>query len=114
MSSIYAKYENLDMIIKGALTSIVYHDIKLVRKLYKKVADIELPNTKSIEDAIQIRHDIVHRNGKDKEGNLHTVTRTDVRMLSDHVMDFIYEVDGLVPIKEHREALADSESHVEL
>lgn len=107
MSAIYAKYDSLDMIIKGALTSIVYHDIELVRKLYKKVADIELPTTKSIEEAIQIRHDIVHRNGKDKDGNLHTVTRTDVEILSDHVMNFIYEVDSLVSIKEHSEALVD-------
>ena len=35
MSAIYAKYDSLDSIIRGALTSIVYHDIKLVRKLYK-------------------------------------------------------------------------------
>lgn len=108
MSAIYAKYDSLDKIIKGSLTSIVYHDIELVRKLYKNVADIELPNTKSIEDAIKIRHDIVHRNGKDKEGNLHTVTRTDVEILSDHVMDFIYEIDSLVYIKEHSEALGDN------
>lgn len=103
MSAIYAKYENLDKIIKGALTSIVYHDIELVRKLYKKVADIELPKTKTIEDAILIRHDIVHRNGKDKDGKLHTVTRTDVETLSDYVLDFIYEVDNLVAIKEQSE-----------
>lgn len=108
MSAIYAKYDSLDKIIKGTLTSIVYHDIKLVRKLYKNVADIELPNSKAIEDAIQIRHDIVHRNGKDKEGNLHTVTRTDVEILSDHIMDFIYEIDSLVSIKEHSEALGDN------
>jgi hypothetical protein len=112
MSAIYAKYDSLDMIIKGALTSIVYHDIELVRKLYKKVADIELPNTKSIEEAIQIRHDIVHRNGKDKDGNLHTVTRTDVEILSDHVMDFIYEFDSLVSIKEHSEALVDGSTPI--
>lgn len=107
MSAIYAKYESLDKIIKSALTSIVYHDIKLVRKLYKKVADIELPNTKAIEDAIAIRHDIVHRNGKDKEGNLHTVTKTDVEILSDHVLDFIYEVDSLMSAKELSEALLE-------
>ena len=107
MSAIYAKYESLDTIIRGALTSIVYHNIVLVRKLYKKVADIELPNTKLVEEAITIRHDIVHRNGKDKEGNLHTVTRIDVEMLSNHVLDFIYEVDSLMSAKGHSDALWD-------
>ena len=107
MSAIYAKYECLDTIIRGALTRIVYHNIELVRKLYKKVVDIELPNTELVEDAITIRHDIVHRNGKDKEGNFHTVTRIDVEILSDHVLDFIYEVDSLMSAKEHSEALLD-------
>lgn len=104
MSAIYAKYESLDIIIRGALTSIVYHNIEHVRKLFKKVADIELPNTKIVEEAITIRHDIIHRNGKDKEGNLHTITRKDVEMLSDHLLDFIYEVDSLMSAKVHSEA----------
>ena len=109
MSAIYAKYENLDKIIKGALTSIVYHDIELVKKLYKNVVDIELPYTKAIEDAIQIRHDIVHRNGKDKDGNIHNVTRVDVEILSDHVKDFIYEVDRLVSLTGFSDTIADGE-----
>ena len=113
MSAIYAKYDSLDKIIRGALTSIVYHDMVLVRKLYKNVVEIDLPNTKSIEDAIQIRHDIVHRNGKNKDGSLHSVNRTDVEVLSDHVKDFIYEVDSLVAIKEHCEALTDGKSPFE-
>ena len=112
MSAIYAKYESLDKIIKGALTSIVYHDIDLVRKLYKNVVDIDLPYTKAIEEAIQIRHDIVHRNGKDKDGNLHSVTRIDVEILSDHVKDFIYEVDSLVSLTKFSETIADSETPI--
>ena len=109
MSAIYAKYESLDKIIKGALTSIVYHDIELVKKLYKKVAVVELPYTKAIEEAIQIRHDIVHRNGKDKEGKLHSVSRVDIEILSDRVKDFIYEVDRLVSLTEFSETIADGE-----
>ena len=96
MSAIYNRYESLDKIIRDALTNIIFHNIKLVRKLYKSAAGIDLPDTKSIEDAIKIRHDIVHRNGKDKEGNLHIINRADVEILSDHVMDFIYDVDCLV------------------
>lgn len=96
MSAIYDKYESLDKIIKDSLTNIVYHNIKLVRELYKSAADIELPNTKAIEEAIQIRHDIVHRNGKDKDGNIHSISRIDVENLSNHVLDIIYEVDNKV------------------
>ena len=55
-----------------------------------------MPNTKAIEEAIQIRHDIVHRNGKDKDGNIHSISRIDVENLSNHVLDIIYEVDNKV------------------
>ncbi len=107
MKSIYAKYNSLDKIIKGALTSIVYHDLDLVRKLYKNVADIDLAPTKEIEDAIDIRHDIVHRNGKDKDGNMLNICKNDVEQLSDHILDFIYEVDTMVQNKNASEAIPD-------
>lgn len=107
MNAIYAKYQNLDKIIKGALVSIVYHDIELVRKLYKKTADIDLPDTKDIEGAIQKRHHIIHRNGKDKEGNVISIKQEDVGVLSNIVSDFIYEVDSLIVGKKLSEALSD-------
>lgn len=107
MSAIYAKYQNLDKIIKGALVSIVYHDIELVRKLYKKTADIDLPDTKEIEEAIQIRHHIIHRNGKDKEGNVISIKKEDVVALSDSVSDFIVDVDSLLANKKFSAILPD-------
>ncbi|MCR4811647.1 MAG: hypothetical protein K5867_03505 [Bacteroidales bacterium] len=105
MKSIYAKYNSLDKLIKDALTSIVYHDLDLVRKLYKNVAEIDLPPTKKIEDAMAIRHDIIHRNGKDKVGNIRTISKDDVESLSDNVLDFIYEVDTMVQSSIFKEAL---------
>lgn len=107
MSAIYAKFQNLDRIIKASLVSIVYHDIELVRKLYKKVADIDLPDTKKIEEAIQIRHHIIHRNGKDKEGNVISIKKEDVVALSDSVSDFIVAVDGLLACKKFSDILPD-------
>ena len=109
MSAIYAKYQGLDKIIKGALVSIVYHDIELVRKLYKKTANIDLPDTKEIEEAIQVRHNIIHRNGKDKEGNIISIKQEDVESLSNVVSDFIYEVDSLIAGKKLSEALTDDD-----
>lgn len=107
MKSIFAKFNSLDKLIKGALTSIVYHDVELVRKLYKNVIGIELPPTKEIEEAIEIRHDIVHRNGKDKEGNIRNISKDDVEHLSDHILDYIYEVDTMVQSKIASEAIPD-------
>lgn len=109
MSAIYAKYQGLDKIINGTLVSIVYHDIELVRKLYRKTADIDLPDTKEIEEAIQIRYHIIHRNGKVKEENIINIKQEDVESLSNLVSDFIYDVDSLIAGKKLSEALPDTD-----
>lgn len=97
MKAIYSKYDVLDTIIRNALTSIVYHDLKLVRKLYVNTLDVTIPENKDIDEAIQIRHDIVHRNGKDKEGNLREIKKEDVLKLAQTVADFISAIEEQLP-----------------
>lgn len=105
MKCIYDKYKSLDIIIKRALTSIVYHDLKLVDKLYVNNTGITLNPCKEIKDAIAIRHDIVHRNGKDKEGNSCVISKDTVLELSNKVKDFIDDVDRRVSSVEFSELL---------
>lgn len=97
MKAIYAKWDALDSIIRNALTSIVYHDLKLVRALYSKAIGVNIPDNPAINDAIQIRHDIVHRNGKDKDGNLRDIKKEDVLTLAQTVADFIYDIESQLP-----------------
>lgn len=112
MKAIYSKYDALDTIIRNALTSIVYHDLKLVRKLYVNTLDVTIPENKEIEEAIQIRHDIVHRNGKDKEGNLREIKKEDVLKLAQTVADFISAIEEQLPnpaVEALKEALGENE-----
>ena len=89
----HSKYNSLDMLIKGALNNIIYHKIELVKKLYKDNIGIDIQPDDIIIDAINIRHDIVHRNGKDKEGNPCDITKTMVEELSTHVKDYIEKIE---------------------
>lgn len=43
---------------------------------------------------ISIRHDIVHRNGKDKNGNLRDISKDDVSILAQKVSDFIQNIEN--------------------
>lgn len=113
MKAIYAKYDALDTIIRNALTSIVYHDLKLVRKLYVNTLDVTIPENKDIEEAIQIRHDIVHRNGKDKDGNLREIKKENVLKLAQTVADFISEIEEQLPnpaVEALKETMGENES----
>lgn len=97
MKAIFAKFDMLDSIIRGALTSIVYHDLGLVGKIYKNTLGVQLPKVKEIDDAIQIRHHIVHRNGKDKEGNLVEISKESVLDLAKTVSTFMFDVENQLP-----------------
>lgn len=97
MKAIFAKYDMLDSIIRGALTSIVYHDLDLVGKIYKNTLGVQLSKVKEIDDAIQIRHHIVHRNGKDKDGNLVEISKESVQNLAETVSTFMFDVENQLP-----------------
>ena len=98
MKAIYAKYDAIDTIIRNALTSIVYHDLELVKKVYNNTLGIIIPDNDNIDTAIHIRHDIVHRNGKDKEGNIREITKKDVLDLAQTISDFINAIEAQLPV----------------
>jgi hypothetical protein len=53
---------------KIQLLDIVWHDIGRVRRLHEDVLRINLGNIEGIARTIATRHDIVHRNGRQKDG----------------------------------------------
>lgn len=63
--------------------------------LYKNVLLCEFPKDKisKLETAIDIRHDIVHRNGKKTDGSLVMVSQQDVVNLIELVQYIIKDID---------------------
>lgn len=96
MKSVIAKYKGLNTIIINALKAIVYHNLGLVAKIYKNTAKVDFPSDSLIEKAISIRHDIVHRNGKDKDGNPTVISEDNVKELAEHVDDFIQNINNQI------------------
>lgn len=81
--------EELIKAIKEHLISASWHSANLVVKRYKATFDIEVQKEwpiDAIEIATQKRNHLVHRGGKDKEGNLVVITEQDLEQLLDHAM----------------------------
>lgn len=73
--------------IKENLVSASWHNIEQVLKRYKAAFDIQTRNDwpiKEIEAATLIRNHLVHRGGKDKDGNLVNITEQNLEGLLDN------------------------------
>ena len=81
LSHLFSKKDSLPKYIKEILNSILYHDLPKIKPIYKTILGIDLGDIKELYKAVIVRHDIVHRNGKDKDGNEHEITEEKVREL---------------------------------
>ncbi|MGY2492185.1 hypothetical protein [Cupriavidus sp. CP313] len=65
--------------VQHYLSNQIYHNLENVQPLYKHAFNVSIFNerehTQRLLDAVQLRHDIVHRNGKNKRGEEISVSR---------------------------------------
>lgn len=85
---IYDQYEKIDDMIKDRLFQISWHNLPIVNILYKNTYGLDFDSfLPSMMPFITLRHDIVHRNGKDKEGTDVVVNLTMLEKLIKLVSD---------------------------
>lgn len=69
LSEVFKAQEVLEEKVKSTLVNMVWHKLSNVREMYKDALDIQFPkDIGELQRAILTRHDIVHRNGKTKDG----------------------------------------------
>ena len=66
---------------KAELLDLVWHNIGKVKPMYAQVLKVDLGDISTIAADIQTRHDIVHRNGRTKDGKPNEVTPEQVLAL---------------------------------
>lgn len=90
-------YRNPDFItgfVMKVLTEFLYHKIPQVLTIYRFTLGNDYPEfikekTGELVKIADIRHDIVHRNGYDKEGNVHTFNAQMVNKALQDISDFV-------------------------
>ena len=78
LSDIYNRLGLLRNEILSYLQDLLYHNLYVIGGLYRDCLGIELGDLSDLSKAVQIRHDIVHRNGKNKDGVMHNISKPDV------------------------------------
>ena len=84
---------NIEQYIISNVKQIIFHKLYEVFILYKDVLGINFKQNGEIIESIKIRHDIVHRNGKDLMDNTVPVTPNDLDKLIENMNTFLREID---------------------
>jgi len=109
LSDFYKIKDDLDNRVSQWLRDLIYHKLDVVKPLYKDAFGVDLGDIGKLMKAVQIRHDIVHRNGKDKDGNLRNVTKENVKELISEVSSFIENIENQFYVNEFEIESMDSE-----
>lgn len=92
--------DKAENIFKIGLQSVLYHDLEKVEKLYQVGVNVAFfPSTgdvqNKLEAAVKTRHDCVHRNGVDKDGNVHSFDEATIRDLATQVTALVDHLEDV-------------------
>jgi hypothetical protein len=80
------------------LSELVWHRLDKVSPMFRDTLDVEFPtDVKELYGAIVIRHDLVHRNGKTKEGEDHVLSQKVIEDLITSVENFVKHIEPPSP-----------------
>ena len=90
---IFNEYESIKNSVISELQQKSFHNLKTVIPLFKNGFSINFSHKiNDLPKAIEIRHDIVHRNGRDFNGKAHKISLDDIKSLmskTDELVDFV-------------------------
>jgi RiboL-PSP-HEPN len=95
VSDVFKAYEGIEATAKEFLLALTWHNLPRVKPLYKDVLQIEFKEETVSEliGAIAVRHDIVHRNGKKKDGVEVAMTRDEITRVLGFVKELVKGIE---------------------
>ncbi len=93
LSEIFEKQQGLKDIVKKELLDIMYHNLPKVKPIYKNTLGIEFPDIADLIKIVLTRHDMVHRNGKSKDGAIIEINKDIVDDVINKVEAFAKDIE---------------------
>ena len=85
--------KEIDIKIMDAVENTVYHRLDKIQSLFEGTFGITFPDYQHIKDKLEIRHDIVHRNGiSNDKSTLHIISNNQLYELIEHVDEFVHSL----------------------
>ncbi len=92
-SDIYNEYSNIELKVKESLSNLIYHRLDIIENIYSAIFDINFQDKDYMNNSVQNRHDLVHRNGKKTDGSSHNINKNDVLELCVRTLSFIENIE---------------------
>ena len=92
MSQLFVKRESIKDSVAEHLKTLIFHDLKKIKPMYKSVLGHDLGDIGWLFKAVSKRHDCVHRAGYDKEGNQLTFVENEVAVLIQDVRNMCQSI----------------------
>ncbi|ABQ06614.1 hypothetical protein [Flavobacterium johnsoniae] len=86
---IFDKYDEIENIAQKVMLDTIYHNLPIVRNMYRDTFKINFPDFSEIYKSVLTRHDLVHRNGFTKGGNKFEIKKDDINQLMNNVKSFV-------------------------
>lgn len=94
LSEIFNEKDNIENYTKEYLVDLLWHNIPKIKVLFQNTLGVDFPdNSENLIKATHLRHDLVHRAGKTKEGQVINLTQEDVTSLIDEVVKLASHIE---------------------
>lgn len=99
LREVFEEYAKIKETAKKVMLDTIYHNLPTVSQMFADTFKIEFPSIKGVYGYVLKRHDLVHRNGKTKEGEAVVTDETAINELIDKVTIFINDITTKLNIK---------------
>lgn len=96
LSEIFDRMDKLESDVENYLQQLIWHRLDKVVPLMSESLDISRPSIEKLMQHILLRHHIVHRSGKDKNGYALTISINELNELQEEVVTFIDQIEAML------------------
>lgn len=92
LKDLYIEQDRIKETGKKVMLDVIYHDLQKVSKMYAATFKIDFPKIGLLIPFILTRHDLVHRNGKTKDGKDVKIDKVSIIELIEKVKTFVENI----------------------
>lgn len=92
LKEIFEQSEKLKETAKKVMLDTIYHNLPKVREMYRDTFEIDFPKIQDAYKYVLKRHDLVHRNGKTKKGEIIVTDKKVIKELIKTLNEFVYAI----------------------